>query len=152
MAIHPVTLGERRLLRQRRSSVLTSGEIHQLSDVRHRAWLKSTLHLAVVAALLWVAAANLRARAGATALEDGVLWQDHGGAITAVEVAPESPAFAAGIRRGDVLEMIDGQPVFSERQVLESLHATRKGQSLNYAVARVNESRIFEVPVAPVPS
>ena len=93
MGLHPVTFGERRLLRQRRSYVLTSGEIHQLSDVRRRAWLKSTLHLAVVAALLWVAAANLRTRAAFNELEDGVLWRDRAGTITAVEVATQSPAF-----------------------------------------------------------
>ena len=152
MRLHPVAAGERRLLRQRRSYVLTSGEIHPLSDMRRRAWLKSTLHLAVVAALLWLAAANLRTRASFNEVEDGVLWRDTGGVITAVDVAPRSPAQSAGVKRGDVLEMVDGQPVVSERQVLDALHAARKGQTLRYTITRLDEARVFDVAVAPVPS
>ena len=152
MGPYPVAVGERRLLRERRSSVLTSGEIPHLSDVRRRAWLKSTLHLAVVAALLCLATANLRTRANFTELEDGVLWRDQAGAVTAVEVARESPAYAAGIRRGDLLETIDGRPIVSERQVLEVLHGAGKGQSLRYTVSRLDESRVLEVAVAPIPT
>ena len=152
MSPYPIAVGERRLLRDRRSPVFTSGEIHHLSDVRRRAWLKSTLHLAVVAALLCLATANLRTRAKFTDLEDGVLWRNQAGAVTAVEVAPESPAYAAGVRRGDLLETIDGRPIVSERQVVDALHDAEKGQSLRYTVSRLDESRVLEVAVAPIPT
>ena len=147
-----VGFGERRLLRERRSYVQTPGEFHPLTDVRHRTWLKSAQHLVVVAALLCVAAANIRVRASWTELEDGVLWTTEGGAVTAREVAADSPAAAAGVRRGDVLEAIDNRPVVLPRDVDDALHAARKGQSLTYTVARLDEATIVQIPLGPVPA
>ena len=69
------------MLRQQRSSVLSPGEFHPVSEARRRAWLTSTLHLAVVAALLCLAAANIRTRAAWTELEDGVLWVSEGDTV-----------------------------------------------------------------------
>ena len=152
MRSRSTTFGERRLLSQRRSYVLTSGEIHPLSDARRRAWLKSTVHLAVVAALLCLAAANIRLRASWTELEDGVLWTTEAGAVAAKEVFSQSPAAVAGVRPGDLLEAINNRPVVSLRDVEEALHGARKGESLKYTVARLDATRLLEIPVGPVPS
>src|SRR5215203_6506108 len=92
---------ERRLLSQRGSSVLTSADFHPISDTRRRAWFRSTVHLAVVAVLLCLAAANVATRAGWNELEDGVLWDESTGALTAKEIADRSPAAEKGIRKGD---------------------------------------------------
>ena len=147
-----MTFGERRLLSQRRSYVLTSGEIHPLSDPRRRAWLKSTVHLAVVAALLCLAAANIRLRASWTELEDGVLWRTEAGAVVAKEVFSQSPAAAAGVRPGDLLEAIDNRPVVSLRDVEDALHGARTGESLKYTVARLDAATVLQIPVGPVPT
>ena len=151
MRQHVAVAGERRLLRQRRTPLPTPGEIHPVAHAQRSAWLKSTIHLAVVAGLLCLAAANIRVRATFDELEDGVLWRNQGGAITAVEVDGESPAAAAGIRRGDVLEAIDRVPVESERQVEAAMHAG-KGRSLRYTVLRVDDSQLLEVALAPIPA
>src|SRR5215217_9355606 len=100
---------ERRLLGQRDSSVLTSADFHPVSDTRRRAWFRSTVHLAVVAALLCLAAANIAVRATWSELEDGVLWDESTGALTAKEIADGSPASNKGIRKGDVLAAINGR-------------------------------------------
>src|SRR5215210_4274714 len=102
---------ERRLLSQRDSPVLTAGDFHPVTETRRRAWFRSTVHLAVVAALLCLAAANIAVRASWDELEDGVLWDDSTGALTAKEIADGSPAAQKGIRKGDVLEAINGVAV-----------------------------------------
>src|SRR5687767_14978019 len=134
--------GERRLLSKRPLPLPTSGEFHPVADAQRSAWLKSTIHLAVVAGLLCLAAANIRVRATFDELEDGVLWKNERGSITAVDVHPGSAAAAAGIRRGDVLEAVDGEAIVSEKQIEDALHAVSKGQrpaSLRYTVVRVDD-------------
>ena len=145
---------ERRLLRERRSSVLTPGEFQPLSDARRRAWLKSTVHLAVVAALLCVAAANIRMRAAWAELEDGVLWVNEADSIVAREVYGESPAAAAGLRRGDVLEAINNRPIATKRDIEDAFHAAKPGDALTYRVARLDAvpPTMVEIPLGPVPT
>ncbi|CAM3979554.1 Aspartyl protease [Paracidovorax anthurii] len=41
----------------------------------------------------------------------GFLWRDTGQALQVVEVLPEGPAAAAGLRVGDVLQAVNGQPI-----------------------------------------
>ena len=144
--------GERRLLRQRRIPLAVSGEFPSVSDARRSAWLKSTVHLAVVAALLCLAAVNLRVRATFNELEDGVLWKVTNGSVVAAEVAEGTPAAALGIQRGDVLEAIDGVPVDSERQVVDALHAAKRGDTLRYTILRMDDARLLDVGLAPIPS
>src|SRR5687768_7650275 len=129
MRLTVTVAGERRLLSKRGLPLPTSGEFHPVGDAQRSAWLKSTIHLAVVAGLLCLAAANIRVRATFDDLEDGVLWRNNGGSITAIDVYEESAAAAAGIRRGDVLEAIDNVPITSEKQIEDALHAPglRKG-------------------------
>ena len=143
---------ERRLLRQQRSSVLSPGEFHPVSEARRRAWLTSTVHLAVVAALLCLAAANIRTRAAWTELEDGVLWVPEGETVVAREVFEDSPAAAAGIRRGDVLETINNRPIDTRRDVEDALHAAKPGDALTYRVARLDDAKVLEIPLGPVPA
>jgi two-component system NtrC family sensor kinase len=145
---------ERRLLRQRRSSVLTPGEFHPLSEARRRAWLKSTVHLAVVAALLCLAAANIRMRAAWTELEDGVLWVTEEDSVVAREVYATSPAAAAGLRRGDVLEAINGKPVVTRRDIEDAFHAAKQGDALTYTVARPDAvpPTMIDIPLGPLPA
>jgi PAS domain S-box-containing protein len=132
--------------------VTTSGELHAPLGARRRALLESTVHLAVVALLLCLAAANISIRSNWSELEDGVLWQDQAGSITAREVAPGSPAERAQLRPGDVLEFINGQPVDSEQDVIDALHQAKKGTALKYTILRIGNSEVFEVPLGPVPA
>jgi two-component system, NtrC family, sensor kinase len=144
--------GERRLLSHCGISVLTPGDFHAVSETRRRAWLRSTVHLAIVAALLCLAAANLTKRATWNELEDGVLWDESSGALSAKEVDARSPAAKAGVRPGDVLIAVNGLGVESQKAVVDAMHAAAKGDTLTYSLLRLNSATIVHVPLGPVPA
>jgi two-component system, NtrC family, sensor kinase len=142
---------ERRLLSQRGSSVLTAADFHPVSETRRRAWFRSTVHLAVVAALLCLAAANIAVRASWSEMEDGVLWDESTGALTAKEVADGSPAAASGIRSGDILEAINGRAVERQQDVVDAMHGAAKGETLRYTILRPDATMV-PVALAPIPA
>src|SRR5215207_3908734 len=107
MATKPDAIGERRLLAQHRKPLLTTADLRSGSDARRREWLRVTAHMAVVVALLCLAAANIQLRWTWSEMEDGVLWTEVGGDITAVEIQRPSPAARADVRPGDVLVAVN---------------------------------------------
>jgi hypothetical protein len=131
--------------------VLTSADFHPVSETRRRAWFRSTVHLAVVAALLCLAAANIAVRASWSEMEDGVLWDESTGALTAKEVAEGSPAAASGIRKGDILEAIDGRAVERQQDVVDAMHGAAKGETLRYTILRPDATMV-PVSLAPIPA
>jgi two-component system NtrC family sensor kinase len=108
-------------------------------------------HIALVAVLLCVAAANMRVRWTWSEAEDGVLWRMRAGSVTAVEIAPGSPAERQGVRRGDVLEAVDNVPTDSVQQVTDALHAAKNGTQITYAISREGVRRPVMVTLEPVP-
>ena len=66
--------------------------------------------------LLVMGLANIVERATSDEVEDGVLWVERSAGVVAAEVAADSPAERAGVRPGDVLLAIDGQPVEHARR------------------------------------
>ena len=108
--------------------------------------------MAVVVALLCLAAANLYTRWTWSEMEDGVLWATVADAVTAREVAEDSPAARAGVRPGDILSVLNGQEVLSERMVTDALHAAARGDTLRYGILRQDTHEFIEVPVAPIPT
>ncbi|MEO6214044.1 MAG: ATP-binding protein [Vicinamibacterales bacterium] len=110
------------------------------------------MHLAVVAALLCLAAANIAVRASWSEMEDGVLWDESTGALTAKEVADGSPASQKGLREGDVLAAINGRDVLHRSQVVDALHNAARGEALTYTILRLDSSTMVHVPLGPVPA
>ena len=78
------------------------------SRARGHALLRLTAQLAVVVALLCLAVANVYVRATWSEAEDGVLWSVGPAGIVAQEIATQSPAAAAQLHPGDILEAITG--------------------------------------------
>lgn len=132
--------------------MLTSADLRPGSDIRRQAWFRTTAHIAVVAALLCLAAANIHARWTWSEVEDGVLWRLSAGAVTAKAVAAGSPAARLGVQPGDVLVAIDGQPIESEADVTGALHAAAEGSTLGYSILRHGTSDYIQVALEPVPS
>jgi hypothetical protein len=108
--------------------------------------------MALVVALLCLAAANIHLRWAWSEVEDGVLWRDTAGAVTAVEVADRSPAARQGVQPGDVLDAIDGDPVDSVQEVTDALHAADDSTQLTYAILREGKRDFVMVTLQPVPS
>ena len=108
--------------------------------------------VAVVGTLLALAIANISRRSTWHEVEDGVFWSTRTTGVTAVEVAAGSPAQAAGVRPGDRVLSIDGQPVDRAAEVLAILHTGKPGQRLSYTLER-RDAATIEVPIklAPIP-
>ena len=122
------------------------------SRTHGQALLRLTAQLAVVVALLCLAAANIYVRATWSEAEDGVLWTANADGVVAQQIAPASPAAAAQLRSGDILEAIDGVPVNGPADVVTALHNASSGDTLHYTVLRTRTTELLTLTVAPIPS
>jgi len=102
------------------------------------------LALATLAAVIF-AILNFDQRSRFESPDDGVAWRDTDHGIEAWRVAPGGPAWRAGIRQGDKLVEIAGQPVSGALQVTKRVWRSGLWSQLRYKVERGGEA--FETPV-----
>jgi len=115
-------------------------------------WVRVALPVGVVAVLLCLAAANM-ARRGWSEVEDGVLWSVRpDGQVVALDVAPASPGATAGLRAGDLLQLLDGRPVNQPADVYREVHAGRRGTTLTYTVVRPSSQAALTVTLEALPT
>ena len=120
---------------------------------RLRALIRVTAPVVVATVLICLAVLNIAARRSWSEMEDGVLWKTNGNYVTAEVVAKGSPAARVGVRPGDTLLAIDGVAVENERQVVQTLHAASRGQSLEYLILRQpGANEVLPLEVAPIPT
>src|SRR5581483_1592824 len=115
------------------------------------AWGRSAFALTVVVLLLALGISNIGMRAQRREVEDGVLWGARPEGITAVEIAANSPAAAAGIQTGDVLLAVNGGAIESLDDVIRSQHQGRAGSVLSYTLLRLGTRQPVQVMLEPVP-
>ena len=113
-----------------------------------RTWARPVFIVAVVAVLVALGIANVAMRAKWHEVEDGVLWAARAQGVTAVEVAPDSPAAVSGVRSGDVLLAVNGVAVETPAEVLEYQHSGIAGTTLSYTILRIGSREAFEVSLA----
>ncbi len=65
--------------------------------------------------------------------------------VLAIQVIPNSPAAAAGLRRGDVITEIEGQPVASAEKLQSMVETSRIGQPLKLKVQRGDRVEVISV-------
>src|SRR5687768_16391055 len=99
----------------------------------------------VVAALLCLAALNMMQRASWTEMEDGVLWKLTGADVTAAEVAKGTAGHRAGLHRGDILLSVDDREIRDVGDVVDVLHTSRPGVTLQYVVMREKAKQLATV-------
>lgn len=75
---------------------------------------------------------------------------DNGRGAAVVGVESGSPAARAGIRQGDVIVGVDGQPVTSATEVRNRIGLTRAGNEVTLTVQRDGQNRTLSVRVEPV--
>jgi PAS domain S-box-containing protein len=106
----------------------------------------------VTLGLLALGLANVVSRATSTEVEDGVLWVERAVGVVAAEVAAPSAADRAGVRPGDILLAIDGQPVDGRADVLDLQHRAEAGERHAYTLLRLGSREVATVSLAPLPS
>ena len=105
----------------------------------------------VVIVLLVLGIANVAVRATWQELEDGVLWVTRSQGVTAAELSGTSSAARAGVRVGDVLLAIDGQPVESAADVVDVAHQSAGNAPHTYTLLRLGTRELVQVRLAPIP-
>jgi S1-C subfamily serine protease len=69
------------------------------------------------------------------------------GCVEVVEVVAGSPADAAGLRPGDLIVAVDGEPVADMNALQRQMVGERIGARVTFSIARV--SRLVEIVVTP---
>ncbi len=65
--------------------------------------------------------------------------------VTIVGVLPGSPAEAAGLRAGDLIRSVAGEPVRSTKELTEEIRAGRPGALLDLSIRRGGQRRVVRV-------
>jgi PAS domain S-box-containing protein len=100
-----------------------------------------------VLVLVGLGIANIVVRAGWHEVEDGVLWGARPEGVTAVEVAPGSPAARAGVASGDIIVAVNGVPIQTPADVIEFQHRGDERTRLEYTLIRLGTRQALTVPL-----
>src|SRR5713226_5044302 len=107
------------------------------------------LALATLAAVIF-AILNFDQRARFESPDDAAVWRDTDRGVEAWRVSANGPAARAGIRQGDLLLEIGGQPITRALDVTKRVWRAGLWSQLRYKVARDGDS--FETPVVIAPA
>ena len=104
--------------------------------------MKKRISLAVlpILILLILGVWNIYKKASWKEPTDGVYWQKKSGALLAVKVEIDSPAYLAGIKKGDILYSINNNPIENRIDVAKNLWmAWSADQRVTYQINREGE-------------
>jgi PAS domain S-box-containing protein len=110
--------------------------------------MRSVPLLIVTLALFALGIANITSATHVHEVEDGVLWGLRSGNVTAIEVAEGSPGETAGLRAGDILLAVNGQPVHTAVDVVQHQHRGDESTMLSYTILRLDSQVLLDVALA----
>jgi PAS domain S-box-containing protein len=94
----------------------------------------------MIAVLLALGGLNIYRKAVWREPTDGVVWGEKDGRFAALKVDTNSPAYLAGIKKGDILYSINDAPITGRVDIAKSLWvAGTTGQKVRYQVSRAGE-------------
>ena len=108
---------------------------------------RSTLGVILVVLLGGLSLANWAERGRFGVPEDGVAWVDSEGGVTASRVETNSPAARVGVRPGDMLVSIAGQPVAEALDATRILSGVGSWKRTEYVVGRSGRTEHISVVV-----
>ena len=73
------------------------------------------------------------------------------GGVLASFLEPDSPAERAGIRAGDIVTEVNGEPVESVRQARRAIFGSRVGDIISVTTLRGTETHEFDIELEEVP-
>jgi len=85
---------------------------------------------------------NLRDRIAWQVPSDGVFWAFSEGFLEATEIDPDGPGYRAGIRSGDRLVSINGQPIDDLGQYSSLIERLGAGSSVTYRLRGIEDYRV----------
>ncbi|HXV60941.1 MAG TPA: ATP-binding protein [Vicinamibacteria bacterium] len=110
--------------------------------------------LVIITSTLLLACAlhNIREKNRFELLDDGVFWDEQAGRVYAKRIDPNGPGDRAGLQPGDILVLIEDEPVERAAAVREALDASRAGQLLRYQILREDTREALALTVTPLPT
>lgn len=112
---------------------------------------KIPLVLLTSAILLTLAVHNIQQKSRFELLDDGVFWENQQGRVTAKHLDPDGPASRAGLQVGDVLVLLDSEPIEDAADVRLALDAATDGQQIAYQIVREEARQAVALTVEPLP-
>src|SRR4030042_2989188 len=101
---------------------------------------KTIIALGLIGLLLVLGGLNIYRKLTWREPTDGVVWKEKSGRFVADQVAANSPAYLAGIKKGDILYSINDLPIGTRIDIVKSLWvAAAAGQKVKYQIGRPAE-------------
>ena len=101
--------------------------------------------------LLTLAVHNIQQKSRFEILDDGVFWENQHGRVTAKRLDPDGPASRAGLQVGDVLVLLENEPIEEAADVRLALDAATGGQQIAYQIVREEAQKALALTVEPLP-
>lgn len=113
---------------------------------------KTSLAVLASSVLLILSIHNVHQKALFTSMDDGVFWEDSQGRVYAKRIDPDGPGTAAGIREGDILVLLDNNPIKQASEVPFFLNRYSENRSVSYHIIREKARKAFSLQVVPLPT